>query len=229
MTMWRIACLMRIVERSGCRKSTFHLLLVVTFNGDTKRSILSIFTSANTSQQVRFLTRYSCYRMVIRKSRRHRIPIRIASTTISTPTACIFLLCFLPRFVNNLPYTCSRSEFRSFLKDKSGVYSIYTGHPLVCPPPALARFAWITTDTLESAKKIVEELSEEREFLIDPITREKGRIKLNCSLQQPFKKSHRIPAVLNNEDMIAEDLDLLMKLLHTLETYWVKIWTIFDI
>ena len=148
---------------------------------------------------------------------------------ISTPTACSFPPCFLTRFVNNLPYTCSRSEFRSLLKDKSGVYSIYTGHPLVCPPPALARFAWITTDTLESAKKIVEELSEEREFLIDPITREKGRIKLNCSLQQPFKKSHRIPAVLNNEDKIAEDLDLLMKLLYTFETYWVKIRTIFDI
>lgn len=95
------------------------------------------------------------------------------------------------------------------------------GHPLICPPSGLYRAAWICTDTAESAEKIVEALSKETEFLIDPITRETGGMKLNCSLQCPFKQFSYIPAVLNTAESVQEDLSLCKKVLHALESYWV--------
>ena len=67
----------------------------------------------------------------------------------------------------------------------------------------------------------MEALSKETEFLIDPITRENGGMKLNCSLQCPFKQSSYIPAVLNTAESVQEDLSLCKKALRALESYWV--------
>ena len=58
--------------------------------------------------------------------------------------------------------------------------AVYVGHPLICPPSGLYRAAWVCTDTAESAEKVVEALSKETEFLIDPITREQGGMSLKA-------------------------------------------------
>ena len=99
--------------------------------------------------------------------------------------------------------------------------AVYVGHPLICPPSGLYRAAWVCTDTAESAEKVVEALSKETEFLIDPITREQGGMKLNCSLQLPFKQSPSLPAVLNTAESVQEDVSLSLKALRALESYWV--------
>ena len=67
----------------------------------------------------------------------------------------------------------------------------------------------------------MEELSKGTEFLIDPITREKGRMKLNCSLQSSFKQAACIPAALNTAESIQEDVALSLKALRALESFWV--------
>ena len=153
---------------------------------------------------------------------RAALPSSAVCKTISTRTACLGLrIASLHSFIDNLPYGCSRTAFRALLSAHDGVQAIYVGHPLICPPSGLYRAAWVCTATAESVEKIVEELSKGTEFLIDPITREKGRMKLNCSLQSSFKQAACIPAVLNTAESIQEDVELSLKALRALESFWV--------
>lgn len=110
--------------------------------------------------------------------------------------ACVSvsLSSFTPRRVNNLPSSCTRAEFRALLPAE-GVRCVYFSDPLVCPPPGLARFVWVTTDTVERAEQLCDVLRGEHEFGAGG---EKKKMKLNVETETPMRRTptavHREPA-----------------------------------
>ena len=122
--------------------------------------------------------------------------------------------------VNNLPSSCSRAQFRALLPSE-GVRCVYFGDPLICPPPGLARFAWVTTDTVERAQQVCDLLQGEHEFTMNELKEEKGRMRLNVDLQAPLRRNSFLPFIANKPEHVTWDLANLKQLCRALEHYWL--------
>lgn len=132
--------------------------------------------------------------------------------------ACVSvsLSSFTPRRVNNLPSSCTRAEFRALLPAE-GVRCVYFSDPLVCPPPGLARFVWVTTDSVERAEQLCDVLRGEHEFGAGG---EKKKMKLNVETETPMRRNAQLPFIANQPEKVAWDLDHLKQLCRILEHFW---------
>ena len=79
---------------------------------------------------------------------------------------------------------------------------MYFGDPLICPPPGLARFAWVTTDTVERAQQVCDLLQGEHEFTMNELKEEKGRMRLNVDLQAPLRRNSFLPFIANKPENV---------------------------
>lgn len=117
--------------------------------------------------------------------------------------------------VNNLPSSCTRAEFRSLLPAE-GVRCVYFSDPLVCPPPGLARFVWVTTDTVDRAEQLCDVLRGEHEFGVGG----EKKMKLNVEMETPLQRNAHLPFIANQPEKVAWDLDHLKQLCSILEHFW---------
>lgn len=141
---------------------------------------------------------------------------------IFTLTVCRdFLSSIHSSVIDNLPSNCTNERFISHLEGLSGIRSVYFGHPLICPAQGLYRFVWITCEDEISCKNVIEYLSNEFEYVFNPIANSTKKVRLHCQRQPSFRKHYYLPSLLNQDSYIQEDYEGCLKLLHALEDYWV--------
>lgn len=123
--------------------------------------------------------------------------------------------------IDNVPSNCSNAEFKRHLQSLQGIRSVYFGHPLICPAQGLYRFVWITCESQDACKAVLQALSGDFEYIYNSVSKMTKKVHLHCQLQPSFKKQYYLPALLNQPSYIEEDLKQCYQLLHALEDYYV--------
>ena len=137
------------------------------------------------------------------------------------PTLLISLTTNQSSVFDEIPSSCSRSEFKAFIPANTAVQTIWFGHPMICPPSGLNRPVWVLLDKPEAALHLVNTLDDQKvTYLSDFRRNEKSTLTLHCEVLQPPRHPHTLPAIANTSNRIATDLKALTDLLVALEGYW---------